>query len=206
MLIVQMRLVMEPKMVTVKAALSTRWKWRWNRGVDSTKALPLFLDAQISSLSLHPLIPFLLSNPPFTRTSFKHNCFHTWKAHWSHSRWPLQRQKPQWYDLSGVRAQKLGREPSLRVPCGQLQNTICSPKPPLPFLLGGWRFQKNHFVEVIRFPGRPHLKLQSCWLALCIFERICFPWRAETQRLTYWAGSNRRGTKSCHVPSTLFVS
>lgn len=65
------------------------------------------------------------------------------------------------------------------------------------------------FVEVIQFPGRPHLKLQSCCCrrpALCVFERICFPWRAETQRLTYWAGSNCRGTKSCHISSTLFVS
>lgn len=65
------------------------------------------------------------------------------------------------------------------------------------------------FVEVIRFPGRPHLKLQSCCcrrLALCVFERICFPWRAETQRLTYWAGSNCRGTKCCYISSTLFVS
>lgn len=39
MLIFQIQLVMEPKMVSMKAALSTRWEW--NRGVDSTKDLTL---------------------------------------------------------------------------------------------------------------------------------------------------------------------
>lgn len=106
-----------------------------DRGVTLPKVLTLFFSAQISSLLLS--FPLCLPNPPFARTSFEHNCFHTWKAHWSHSRWPLQRQKPQWYDLSGVRAQKLGRVPSLTIPCGQLQNTICFPKPPLPFLIRG---------------------------------------------------------------------